>query len=154
MFGAGAFNAFSFNSAFDIGNPLFEQALVAYWTLMLPGVKLYPLRRPQSSPLPAATFSINSKVHGYNQRGADGTVIATIQFDIYSKTYGEAVDTAEQLRQILQGFMGSLAGVDTLFSELTDESHEYEQPADGSDNGVYHVTSNYSIEYRESIHVF
>lgn len=90
----------------------------------LVGTRIYPLTLPRDPTFPAITYQLIS-----NPRGEWGTKNPRYQFSVYSKNYGETVQTAEALKNALSTIEG-LADIFANYDE--DETEQYE-----AETGIY-----------------
>jgi hypothetical protein len=59
--------------------------------------RVYPLIRPQSSPLPAIRYQVISDPRPENLKGYDGARVSRVQVDCFASTYVGARDVAEKV---------------------------------------------------------
>lgn len=114
-------------------------------------VRIYPVVRPQGGDMPALTYARMSGGHDHNLQGSSGTAIPTFELDCFGDTYAQADALAEAIRQVMQGFSGTMGSVAVKSVILDDESDGYDPPEDDSDRGAFYISLKYRIRYTESI---
>lgn len=112
------------------------------------GSRIYPAHLPQSAAYPALVYTLVSNTHRHNLTGASGGALARFQFDVFSVRLADCVEAVEQIRLALQGFRGTVAGVNICFGRLDNEQDLSEPPQDGSDQWTYRKTADYIIHYK------
>lgn len=60
------------------------------------GTRVYPLIRPQNSPLPAIRYQVVSDPRPEHLQGYDGARVSRVQVDCFAETYIGARDVAEK----------------------------------------------------------
>lgn len=116
--------------------------------------RLSPQERQQNGPLPAIVYERTGTEHLQGLEAAIGYATAHLEFDCMSATYAGARQLAECLRGELQGFRGTMGNQKICSVQLQDESDDFDPPADGSTQGVYHVIHSYDFQFTESIPTF
>lgn len=118
------------------------------------GQRIYPVALPQSAVLPCLTYSRTTGGHDHNLKSATGSAIPTFDIDCWSLTYEGADSLAEEIRQKMQGFSGTMGTTAVRSVILDDEVDAFEPLEDGSDKGIFRITLRYRIRYDESIPAF
>ena len=72
------------------------------------GARLFPLKRPQGSTLPAATYQVISGTRPHTWTGPAGVRRTRVQFSIWSPLYGESYEIGAAIILSLDGFEGAL----------------------------------------------
>jgi hypothetical protein len=119
--------------------------------------RVYPLKRPQGTALPAITYKVISKIFSHRLSGSDGTARARVQISCFSRNYLQALEMAEALRLCLDGYSTKIGdfGDLHLYSALQDQDNgTYTLPVASTDSGVYEVACDYFFHYRVSIPAF
>lgn len=134
-----------------------EKAVYTYLTSKsaitdLVGTRVYPHHLPQSNTVyPALTIQLIDSQHVHHLQGASGVATARVQIDCWSDMLSEVVTLAEAVRNAMQGFSGTMDGVNVHFIQLAGTRNVHEAPQDGSDNWTYRKTCDYMIKYTESL---
>jgi hypothetical protein len=112
--------------------------------------RIYPVRRPQAVTGDSICFWRTSGDHDHNLTGSSGTAIPSFAIDVLSDDYTRADAIAEAVRQVMQGFAGTMGTTVVKSVILVDEQDGYDDPADGSDKLTYRIALLYRIRYTES----
>ena len=75
------------------------------------GTRVFPLRMPHDTKLPAITFSRISAVREMTHNGNSHLARPRLQFNCWSEDYLEAKELAHKLMNILHGFSGEVDGI-------------------------------------------
>ncbi len=127
-----------------------EKALVAYLIAdsglkSLIDKRLYAFHAQTQVQFPFITYQRVSTAKVLTHDLGETTLTSVrIQFDIYSKTYANALAITDALREALQGYRGTMSGVDVQ-SVLP----ALEQHVDEPDMDYYRVTVDYLISHTE-----
>lgn len=127
-----------------------EEALVTYLkantTLASKiGDRIYSQHVPQSSILPCVVYQrISSNRVLTHDQSSSGLVQAVYQFDVYSTTYLNALEVADALRGALQGYKGTLSGINVLAILPKNEIHSEEREI-----GITRIMIEYNVDYQE-----
>ena len=84
----------------------------------LVGGRIYPIRLPQGTGLPAVCYRRVSGVRKHNVNGLTLVARPRFQFDCWAYSYAEAKAVAEEVRQALNGYHG--AGWDSVIDNDLD----------------------------------
>lgn len=122
-----------------------RQALLTYLqshpdVTTLVGNRIYILSAPKNPGDPYIVYSRISATRSHAKAGPSGITESRIQFSIWSKWFSDAWSVAEALRQVLDGFSGTMHGVKVHSIRIDGEVDFYE-----SDTGLYQVVSDYLI---------
>lgn len=108
----------------------------------LVSTRVYPRKIPQSPTYPLISYA----VQGIEQPTAMGSdpemVTKTVQVDCYAATYSGAKDLSDKVRQALQRWRGTAAGVTIQGSFLVSEFDFFEDEIE-----VYRVTMDFDITF-------
>ncbi len=103
-----------------------REGLVAYLQAQVPGAGMaYPLEIPQDAGYPAWAYQVIDDDQLLSHGGGTGFCKARVQIDlVVQKTasqgaYAIAVGLATQMRTKLDGFRGSMAGLDVHYCKTT-----------------------------------
>lgn len=129
-----------------------EEALFAHLTAnagvtALVSTRVYPVQMPQNPTLPAIVYNRISGERVQHMQGSSGLASPRIQFDCFAKTYAVAKAVAEALRLAIEGFSGTMGGVngpDVNSCLLQSDSDGYED-----DLEVYWVSVDYIVWHTE-----
>jgi hypothetical protein len=97
------------------------------------GARVYPLRLPQGSAMPAI---VSTRVSGqplYADDGEVGLQSARVQVDVWATTYTQAKDLAQLVRARLSAFSGVHDGVNISYIMLDEERDLSESGANASE---------------------
>ena len=72
------------------------------------GTRLFPLKRPQGSTLPAVIYQVISGIRPHTWTGSAGMQRQRVQFSIWSAQYGESYDIGQAIILSLDSFEGAL----------------------------------------------
>lgn len=117
----------------------------------LVGTRIYPNVAPLSAVKPYITFFIISEEHEHHMGGASGLAHPTVQFDIWADSNQDAEAIAEQIRDVCDGYRGTVDSVNIRRMHLESRQTGITAPLDGSDAAVHRVTVDYSMSVLESI---
>ena len=114
--------------------------------------RVWPLRVPDGTALPAIRYQVIVETHGRTMLGSSGYVRATVQIDAVALSYAEAADLAEQVRLNLDGVSGEVNGDKIQAISRIDGSDRYDDHRDAEgDRGVYVKSADYDIQARIAI---
>jgi hypothetical protein len=74
----------------------------------------------------------------------------TVEYSIYSTTYESARGVADTMRQILDGYGGSVDNTTVEQTSLENESDDFVQLAGAEMPSVYSVTQTYDVWWQET----
>jgi hypothetical protein len=119
----------------------------------LVGARIYPLRAPQTAPLPYVVYQRISTIR-WSAMGVDtGLARPRMQLTAWASTPAAAKAVKEQVRAALQRWRGTAANVTILDSFLADERDlvdEEQQEAGRGEAGAYGASLDVLIPHRES----
>ena len=114
--------------------------------------RIFGVKRPQKiRTLPAITFERMNGGHDHTLSAAAGSAIPRFRIRCWAATYVAADALAEILRNVMQGYRGTMGSTTVQSVILDDEFDEYEESEDGSDQGVFGIAHDYLIRYVESV---
>jgi hypothetical protein len=135
-----------------------EEAIYAHLSTFagltaLTGARIYPMRAPENVPMPLVVYqrisTVRWPVFGYVDTGL---ARPRIQLTAWAATATAAKTVKEQVRAALQGWHGTVAGVEILRGYIADERDlfdEEKQEAGMSETGAYGASLDVFIPYRE-----
>jgi hypothetical protein len=112
---------------------------------------VYVGRIPRAARYPVIGISRVSGGHEHVLSGAAGYATPRIQLDVWSTSMVTTLAVAEAVRQVMQGFKGTMGSTTVSSVVLENEIDLTEEPDDGSDLGIEHRVLDYFIRYTESI---
>jgi hypothetical protein len=127
-----------------------EEAFTAYLKAQssltaLISTRLFPIKMPQDTAFPCATYQIISKerTHAFQQDAA--LTNANIQVSAWGKSYASVKSVAKQVRAVLQNYSGLIGGSVTVNAVLIEnEMDDYDNATD-----TYVVHQEFEIWYQE-----
>lgn len=131
----------------DIEQALYVKVTGTAAIAALIGLRLYPGRIPQESALPAILYfkATGDRVHSL--AGPSGLADPTFQFDIYasgSGGYKVCKNVARELRLALDGYRGSVSGVNIQGIILDSEQDMYEEEPE-----LFRVSMDFRVWHQE-----
>lgn len=108
------------------------------------GTRVYPLMIPQNAALPAACYQTITTQRKYTLREPSHTPAARMQITIKAASYDNAVVVANLIRELLEGYSGTVMGV-----EIAGVFLENEYDGFNLDTKSYTVRQDYRIQYKE-----
>lgn len=104
---------------------------------------------PQKTLLPAISFFTITDLPYQTTVGSAGLSDARIQVSVWSNSLREAEQITEELRDLWQGFIGTVANVDIIASSFADVITQFERmfDKDATDIFLYQVTSELFLKY-------
>ena len=109
--------------------------------------RLYYNKAPADPTKPYVVFFKTEGIRYFSHDGSSELAHPRIQFSVYSTTYDDAKDVAEQLRIALHGTSGTLGdapGVKVGSCFLKDEIDSYDE-----DLELHHVALDFSVMHEE-----
>jgi len=112
--------------------------------------RIYPVIAPASAAWPFATWRRSGVQRESTLSGPSGVTTVSLAVDIYAETYEAVRDAADQCRQVLDGFGGSLGNwVSVRHVSLLNEQDGFVSLAGGDLPPEYSVTQTYQILWQE-----
>lgn len=138
-----------------IGQDLRTYLLTKASITSLLGTRIFPNKIPQkNSDWPCVVYQIISQNPGHTLEGGADYAETRIQLDVYSETALARDALVEALRNVLQGFRGTM-GSSTVSSVVYRNSIDlYEPPADNSDVGLYRNSADYWLRHSHTAPTF
>jgi len=106
----------------------------------------YPLFAPQDAAAPYILFGRVDTDRDFTLEGPSGLADARIEITPYAPGYVQALTLAGLIRQALNGFIGTVSGVEILACRLDTDSDTFE---DGTNPKLFAAPAFYLISYRE-----
>jgi hypothetical protein len=113
--------------------------------------KVYPGRAPTGASLPYITYSKLAEPPYHNFGGADIIANPTFEFECWANSDVTAESLMEALRNVLDGFRGTMATVDVRNIIMSSVDEDYTAPDDGSEQGIFRISADFEIWYVRSV---
>ena len=128
---------------------IFDEALKTLITsdpgfVQLAESRLYPLIIPQDATLPAVAFQEIGADPLHAHDGPNDLMVTRIQFTLDAKSSREVKTLAKVLRGILDGYKGTVGGI-----QITSILWENEIDGYGASSEVPTIRQDYKIKYKE-----
>lgn len=122
------------------------------------GCRLYPQTAPAGTERPYAVYRRISGASEQEMAAASGWAQARVQFDCYAVTHLAALEVAEALRRLFDGWAGAVTSDDdSLELELLqceEISTDFVPPTPGAEEGLYVASVDVLAVYQAVIPVF
>lgn len=151
-FGGAFSNAFS--SAFDTNPKLIEFSLITYLEDKISNIMWEWMRIPEDDELPCVVVTFTTKQREPVLAGCSGIVTADVTLEAFTQDSKDVLYMTERIRKALYGFTGDMNEVNVLGITFPNESSQYVDSQDASDEGFYRIEHNYVIRYEEAIPEF
>lgn len=106
----------------------------------------YPVKLPQRVSYPCSLYRLVSDPMDHTHQGPSGNVIARYDVVSIAETYAEAKLLAEQTRELLDGFGGTLGDVEVANIRHDGDRDLHDMDAENS-RGLYMIVGEYILEY-------
>lgn len=120
----------------------------------LVGDRIYIGYAEQDAALPFVVAHQIDGVHEHHMAAATGFVQGRFQFNCHAQTTVSAENVAEQLRQSLDGFRGTMGSVFVSTCHMDAERDDTAPPVEGAHRGIYTVQHDYLIGWAVSVPTF
>ena len=128
----------------------FAVALEAFLSDAL-GVSVWPLHVPQfATSYPQLTYRLLKRRSDMTTSGASKSVWVDYRLDAIATTKLDALNLAETLRGLLQGFRGGFGGLQVNGCRKIDRAQGFAATTWNSSQGTYTVPSTYQFNYIRS----
>ena len=116
------------------------------------GTQVYPLRVPEGTTTPAILYQVLKLPRQHTLDGPVGLAEASVRLAAGSRLFAQTDAAATVLRNLYDGFNGSLAGgVEVEEVVLKDEQDLYDPPVDASDRGTFWTVLTFTFRVQESV---
>jgi hypothetical protein len=113
------------------------------------GSRMYPLTLPQAWASPALRYQRVSALRAREVGGPTGRAYPTFQIDAFARgSYADARALADDVRQAIDGYVGTTSGV--VFGAIVLESDQDMLEA-VEDEDVYRITMDFRITHAEPL---
>lgn len=112
---------------------------------------VYPSYLSQSAIYPCITIYLIGCERDSCIDHATGIVTKTYQIDTWSNQLDTVIQQAEQVRVLLQGFIGAMGTTTVIYTKLVDESNLHEAPVDGSDKWIFRRMQRFAFKIKETV---
>ncbi len=106
--------------------------------------RVYPVKRPQDSLLPALAYRRVSGERTHSHQGYSGLARPRLQITVYSNSYGEAKTIQDKIKTELDGTSGTWGNTKIQSCLFAGEAENYTD-----DSGVDEVSVDFFIAYNE-----
>lgn len=131
----------------ELGEPtILEVALQSMLAAVEGSNGAYPLYSPQDARTPYFLYGRVDTERDFTLQGPSGLADARMEITAYAPGYVEALTLAGKARQALDGFLGTVEGVDILACRLDTDSDVFVAETDPK---LFGVPAFYLISYRE-----
>lgn len=124
---------------------LVEEAIVTLLSAVASG-RIYGHNLPRGATLPAVTYMKVSGPRDQTMQGPSGLVSARFQVSSWGTSYGAAKTLSDDVRQALDGYMGTTDGVSIGGIELVNETDQYE-----AEPNVFQTIMDFRVKHGETI---
>lgn len=104
---------------------------------------VYAVLPPADPTYPCVVYTLISSVHDHDLQGSAKVVRQRYQLDHYGLSLSDVVSSAEQTRQLLQGYEGG----QVVFAELDSEQHLHEPIDEGNPQRLYRKIVDYLVTF-------
>lgn len=127
-----------------------EEAFTAYLKAQIPTIKLYPEEIPQGTTLPAVSYIKISDVKDHTLTGQSEVEQPVFQFTAFALTKAEARNAVNEIKAVLNDFVGTMSGIVIQHIRLDNEMSDLvRSPEDGTVR-VYTESLEYQISFERS----
>lgn len=121
----------------------------------LVGTAIYPNEVPPEQDLPYVVYQRIGTERPHHLNASAGFAGATMQFDIYGRNRGRARQISEAIRMAMDGYkQGTMLEIDVRWIEQTDARDDLIPPALGEGQGIYNISTDYTVWYAETAPTF
>jgi hypothetical protein len=113
--------------------------------------RIYAVRRPQASALPAIVLRCTGAVHDQHLKESAGRCVRTFELLCCGRKIADCETLAEAVRNRLNDFAGALGSTTVTSTVLVNEEDDFEEDELGGDEGTTVIALDYRLTYRESI---
>lgn len=110
------------------------------------GTRMYAGIIPESAALPAVAYQRISAQRDMAHDGPTGVAMPRYQFSIVASTYYQAVQIGDEIRKTLNGYTGTVGGVEILYIELLTDALDYGRLGENQQ-----LRQDYYILHKESV---
>lgn len=113
------------------------------------GFRIYPVIVPASAPLPFATYQRTNIERQTSLSDPVGIPVVTMSLNLFSATYQEVRELADECRAVLDHLRGSWLGVSVSMVTIEDETDDIVQLEGGDLPPAWQVTMRISVQWEE-----
>jgi|GEM_PF-5620062 len=136
----------------DMESNKVEAGLVTYLTtqpqLSAVGNRIFPMRRPTRSALPAIVYQRKNTNEDVDMDDAIGLSSPVFEFEIFGRDHAEAYRLSEMMRGVLDGLTGAIGETAALAVTMLGETEVMEHQAAGKKAAWYSVKQDYELMHR------
>lgn len=112
------------------------------------GIRIRPGVLNEGDILPAITYQMQSNERGLALGGPNGTSVAIIQIDYWSRSKKDTVKLKRRVDSLLHGFQGDMGGIEVMYAVQDFENDRSQFPDDASDMPYFNLASQFKIGHR------
>ena len=138
-----------------IGNCIQAQLAANPAIAAIVGTRIFPQKKNQpiggttgEPERPYVTYAVLSGGSGATLSGNTGIKSCRIQTRCWGDLYFDVDPLRDAIEAVLDGVAFTQAGVQVLYSGLTDFGDDYEMPVDGDDLGAQECSSDFKVCFR------
>lgn len=110
------------------------------------GIKLFPMNVPQNTALPSARYFVVGKSFDYTKDDFAAKVEnPRVQLDIFSDSYSEAQTIFAAARSALDGYIGTIDGINVSRIYIVNENDVFEPEKDGEGIQIFRKSADFII---------
>jgi hypothetical protein len=113
------------------------------------GSRVYPVKMPQNASLPVITFQRISGERVFAMDKGSGLAFPRFQIDVWSKSYKEVKEIAEQVRLALEGYRNISSGVDINGILYLGDTDEFSSEGTDLQQEIFRVSMDFRIWHNE-----
>jgi Protein of unknown function (DUF3168) len=114
------------------------------------GTQVWPMRVPEDKKPPALLYQVLRLPRQHTLDGPVGLAEASVRLAVGSRAFADTVSAAAVLRDLYDGFQGTLSGVEVEEAELEDEQDLYDPPIDAGDRGTFWTLLTFTFRFTEA----
>jgi hypothetical protein len=132
----------------SIKTALYQYLSTHHAVVAVIGTHVYPQAAPTSTVQPYVTMQRLTHLNDRHLVGVTDLAHLTMQLDSWALSSCDNEQVTEALRQALDGYRGSMAGVAVEYCAVINEFDSYEPPTDGSEQGIFHTAMDVEMWHR------
>lgn len=117
-------------------------------------IRIHPANAAQKTVLPYVTYELLSTQREGILTGQTGLASTRIQLDVWGETALSCYNVAEQIRLALDAWLYATLGTtntkEVQSIRIDNETTDYENPIDGTSQGIYRRTLDFVIHFTET----
>lgn len=113
--------------------------------------RTFPMLAPAETEYPFFVYQKISGARDHHLEGASGLAFPRIQIDAYATTYAAAKALFDQARRVLDGFRGTVAGVEIKSCLLDTERDLPAEERSPADSAIFRVSGDFLLIHAETV---